>query len=125
MDIKTIVPTADVEFVLADRKDENGEPVKVRLTTAFVSIDEVGDFVEPGKRFRLSRVIRDILIDAVVGWDLTEDGKPLACVDATKRRVLPVLFGMRVVGESDNPFELVLGRKLLDVAGDDKTFLKN
>ena len=125
MDIKTIAPTTEVEFVLADRKDESGEPVKVRLTTSFVSIDEVGDFVEPGKRFRLSRVIRDILIDAVVGWDLTEDGKPLACDDATKRRVLPVLFGMRVVGESDNPFELVLGRKLLDVAGDDKTFLKN
>jgi hypothetical protein len=124
MDIKKIMPTAEVEFTL-DRLDDEGKPVSVKLTVNYVTLDEIGDFIEAGKRPRLSRIVREILIDAVVGWDLTEDGKPLVCDDATKRRVLPVLFGTRVAGESSNPFELILGRKLLEFAGDDGNFLKN
>lgn len=124
MDIKKIMPTAEIEFTL-DRKDADGQPVKVKLETSYISIDEVGDFIEPGKRFRFSKAACEMLIDAVVGWDLTEDGKPLACDDATKRRVLPVLLGTRVAGESKNPFELVLGRQLLEFAGNDENFLKN
>jgi hypothetical protein len=124
MDIKSVIPTAEVEFEL-DRKDGEDKPVTVKLTVNFVSIEEVGDFIKPGAGFRLSKVVREILIDAVVGWDLTEGGKPLECDEANKRRVLPVLFGMRTKGESENPFELILGRKLLDFAGDDRNFLKN
>lgn len=124
MDIKKIVPTAEIEFTL-DRKDDQGEPVRVKLTTNYVTLDELGDFMEPGKRFRFSKAAREMLIDAVVGWDLTEDGKPLPCDETNKRRVLPVLLGARLAGESDNPFELVLGRRLLEFAGDEGNFLKN
>lgn len=124
MDIKSIVPTAEVEFTL-DRKDDAGAPVTVKLKVNYITLDEVGDFVEPGKRFRLSKAVREILIDAVVGWDLTEDGAPLVCDDKAKRRVLPVLLGARLAGEADNPFELILGRKLLDFAADERNFLKN
>lgn len=124
MDIKRIMPTAEVEFTL-DRKDEAGEPVTVKLTVSYVSVDEIGDFVESGKRFRFSKAAREMLIDAVCGWDLTEDGAPLECDEKNKRRVLPVLLGQRLAGTADNPLELVLGRKLLEFAADDGNFLKN
>jgi hypothetical protein len=139
MDIKNIVPTAEIEFTL-DRKDGAGRPVTVKLKVNYVTLDEVGDFAVPGQRFRLSKAVREILIDAVVGWDLTEDGEPLACDDKAKRRVLPVLLGATLTDprpeaarkDKDgkaipypNPFELILGRKLVDFAADERNYLKN
>lgn len=124
MDIKSVVPTAEIEFTL-DRKDAEGKPATVKLTTCFVAIDEVRDFIKPGERFRFSKAIREVLIDAVVGWDLTQDGKPIPCDEENKRKILPVLFGTRLAGEEDHPYDLLLGLKLCEFAGDDRNFLKN
>ncbi len=139
MDIKRIAPTATVEFTLA-RKDEKGNPLTVKLEVSYVSADEVADFVEPGKRFRVSRAIRETLIDAVVSWDLTEDGQPVECDDRNRRRILPWLLGEELADDRPEeerrgkdgkpvphptPINLVLGRRLLAFAADDGNFLKN
>lgn len=134
MDIKNLHPTADVEFKV-DVKGRGGEPIK--FTVRFLALDEIQDHIISNQRPRLSEVIRESLINAVVGWEnITEDGKPLACGEAEKRRVLPFLCGLRVIpagsGVEDpsaepEPFRLdrSLAWALVEFAGDPENFLKN
>lgn len=127
MDIKSIKPTAQVTFEL------EGKGGSVTFEVAFIALDQVGDYLPkaqaPGqpaaKPAKFSTLVRAMLIDAVQSWDLTENGEPLACDEETKERYLPVIFGLRIKGDQENPFDKVLGRALMNFAGDSENFLKN
>ncbi len=126
MDIKGIKPTASVTYEVAGKGP-------LTLEVEFIPLDAVPDYFPPAeemkksKRVKFAPVVRALLIDAIVGWDLTEDGKPLPCDDETKAKYLPVILGFHVKGKSDpdNPLANVLGRRLLEFAGDPENFLKN
>lgn len=139
MDIKNIKPSADAVFTL-EAKDEAGRAQTVRITVNYLTVDEVGDFFVPGRPFRFSLAARQMLMDATVGWDLTENGKPVECNDAEKQRLMPWLLGSMLEDDRPapdrvdkdgnkiphpNPLSLVLGRALLVFAADERNFLKN
>jgi hypothetical protein len=140
MELREIKPTAEVTFLL----DKGAAPaVPIMFTVKFVPGDAADDHIKRPRRIkdgegkpvlvpqenRIGDIFRGILIDAVVGWDLTTDGQPIPCTMEKKREILPTLLGMMVkssaeVDEND-PFGRVLGRSLLAFAMDAENFLKN
>jgi len=120
MDIKSITPTSRVTFEL------DGKDASVTFDVAFVAPDQLGDYVTANAADnRLSALVRKVLIDAVGGWDLTEDGVPIPCTAETKAKYLPIIFGLVIKTEAENPFDKVLGRALLNYAMEPGNFLKN
>jgi hypothetical protein len=130
MDIKSIQPTADMTFVMED--EQLGT---LTLNVGFIAGDEVGDYIEKGEKPKLSVVVRKILIDDVKGWDLKSNGQPVPCTDAEKKKHLPIILGLKIkvpkAIDSDGKepprslFDDILGRALLEFAGNEKNFLKN
>ena len=137
MDLKNLQPTLKtVQRVKVGNRIE-----AVEFVLRFLAMDEVYDLVSVnGRQSRMSEVIREGLVRAIVGWDLTEDGKPLACTEEQKRRVLPFLCGLMVEGgvqgengmkglpdgENEAPtVQKTLAWTLVEMAGDPENFLKN
>jgi len=123
VDIKSIKPTAKVTYEL------DGKDASVTFEVAFVAPDMFGDYgfgkSADAKPPKFSALVRSVLMDAVQGWDLTEDGKAISCTDANKAQYLPVIFGLLIKDEQANPLDRVLGRALLTFAMDSDNFLKN
>jgi hypothetical protein len=134
MDIKGVEPTAKAEFEV---EAPSGELETVRLEVRFVPLDNITDYLprdaaNPGASPpKLAPSIRQMLMDAVVGWDLTENGAPLNCTAENKARILPVIFGLRVTklnGEElqeRSVLDRIFGRALLEFATDAGNYLKN
>ena len=130
MDIKSIQPLADVAYELDSNRPE---PMTVKFTVAFVAEDEIPDYLpakpDGRRKFKASSLLREMLIDAVRGWDLTMDGKPLECNEENKRKYLPIILGLKIKRKDGAPkgetLDDVLGRALLNFAGDPENFLKN
>ena len=133
MDIKAIKPTAEVTF---DVEAPGGQVEPMRFTVSFLPLDSITDYfprdeggkLQPPKRF--STAVRDMLIDSVVGWDLTENGTALPCTDENKAKCLHVIFGLSAQkqdGEeiAGTALDRVLGRALFGFATDAGNFLKN
>jgi hypothetical protein len=125
MDIKSIQPTADITFTMAD--EQLGT---LTLTVGFLAQDEVADYIEVGKKKKLSGLIREMLIDGVKDWDLKSNGQPVPCTDEEKKKHLPIILGLKIkVDEEDETkrmiFDDILGRALMEFAGNEKNFLKN
>ncbi|MFA5284157.1 MAG: hypothetical protein WC347_01040 [Smithellaceae bacterium] len=125
MDIKSIQPTADITFAMED--EQLGT---LSLTVGFLAQDDVADYIEAGEKKKLSKLIREMLIDAVKGWDLKSNGKPVPCTDEEKKKHLPIILGLKIKVENEEGkkrmlFDDVLGRALLEFAGNEKNFLKN
>ncbi len=133
MDIKSIKPTAEVTYELA-----TPAPTSISFTIEFIDLASVQDFMPlpgadgaPASPPKLSKVVRGLLIEAVRGWDLTENGAPLECNAENKARCLPVIFGLKTrqpAGDEEkklNSFELILGIRLYVFAANPENFLKN
>ena len=118
MEIKSIQPTAKFKADLA-----NGQPIELEI--AFVAMDEVADYVKPGDKTRLSKVMRKLLIGAVTGWDLTSNEQPIPCDDANKEKYLNIILGLQMKPEEGEKRGAVLGLALLNFAADSENFLKN
>lgn len=126
MEIKSITPTIRETFTL----DRASGPVDVTLEVGYVSIGSASDFLpkEGEAPTRPGKVLQQVLIDAVVGWDLTQDGKPIPCTAEKKAEILPVLFGIPVVprdGEAPAGVHGTLGWRLYFLASNDERFLGN
>jgi hypothetical protein len=134
MDIKKLQPEAEVTYAL----ETTGEPISITFKVGFIALDAVQDYVNESRMGndlpRISDVIRRAVADAIHGWDLTEDGKPLPCTRENKEKYLPLLFGLKVkqsevVVEGEplpiDPVASVLVRALAEFAGDSGHFLKN
>jgi hypothetical protein len=139
MEIREIKPTAEAMFLL-DKGDK--PPVPITLTVKFVPGDAADDYIKRPKRIKdeagkdvlvpqenkLSEILRAVLIDAVVGWDLTSGGEPIECTIEKKKELLPTILGLMIKapeGAGAGSHERVLGWALLNFAGDGDNFLKN
>ena len=125
MDIKSIQPTAEITFVMEDEKLGT-----LTLSVGFLAQDEVADYIEKGEKVKLSTLIRKMLIDDVKGWDLRSNGQPVPCTDEEKKKHLPIILGLHIkVSEEDETkrmiFDDILGRALMEFAGNERNFLKN
>lgn len=126
MDIKKLQPEAEVAYEL----ETTGDPIAITFRVGFMTLDAIPDYVREGEisRPRVSDVVRRAMADAIHGWDLTDDGKPLACTRENKEKYLPLLFGLKVKRpekESANPIDNVLVVLLAEFAGTAENFLKN
>jgi len=136
MDIKKLQPEAEVTYAL----ETTGDPIAIMFRVGFIALDAVQDYVNESRTGnnppRISDVIRRAVADAIHDWDLTEDGKPLACTQENKDKHLPLLFGLKikrpaiVEGEEGeallvDPVASVLVRALCEFAGNAENFLKN
>ena len=125
MEIKNITPTIKRTFMLVRASG----PVPVTLEIGFVSPGDVADFLPvkpvPGAPpVRVGKVIQKILIDAVVGWDLTRNGEPIPCSPEEKAAILPVLLGVQVAADDDpGQVDGTLGWRLFAEASNDAAFL--
>jgi len=140
MELREIKPTAEVTFLL---EKGTAPAVPITFSVSFVPGDAADDYIKRPKKVpgeggkpilipqenRIGDIFRGILIDAVVGWDLTTEGQPIPCTMEKKREILPTLLGMAVkpTAETDesDPFGRVLGRALLAFALEAENFLKN
>lgn len=70
-----------------------------------------------------SSVVVEMVLDAIVEWDLTENGAPLPCTEETKRRLVPFLRCLLAEKLKGEPSLLALA--LVAYAGNAENFLKN
>jgi hypothetical protein len=124
MDIQSIQPTAIFKADLAI-----GQSVELEIEFMSAELDVSGR-VKPGIPYRFSKLIKDMIIDAVVEWDTKEKGSPVPCTIENKRKHLPVILGLMLKDTLDEKGEVVekgnvLGLELLTFASDPGNFLKN
>lgn len=132
MEVKDIKPTTEAVFRVI-RTDGVEETVK--FTVSFIGPQMIPDYVWRTEidKVRLSKMVQEALVDAVLGWDLTMDGKPLLCTEENKRKFFPGILGLKLwkekkaEGEKDEATQLdeYLGWALINFAGDQENFLKN
>ena len=130
MDIKKLTPEAGITYAL----ETTGEPITITFRVGFIALDAVQDYVNESRNGtnppRISDVIRRAVTDAIHDWDLTEDGKPLACTRETKDKYLPLLFGLKIKQEASpaevpaDPASGILVRALVEFAGNSENFLR-
>jgi hypothetical protein len=72
-------------------------------------------------RVKYSRYIIEVLIDAIVEWDLQWEGKPYPCTEETKRPLIMWIVGAFLKDQPGRMF----GFAALDAASDQSNFLKN
>jgi len=125
MEIKDINPIVKQVFQIVDL---DGQEQKVTFEVKYIPPYALPDYV-PGKAsdIRLSKMMTEALVDAIVGWDVTIGGKPLPCTRENRERFLPALLSARVVGADPKSYELesYLIGAVSNFAGEQKNFLKN
>ena len=72
-------------------------------------------------RIKYSRYIIEVLIDAIVEWDLRWEDKPYPCTEDNKRPLIMWLAGAFLKDQPGRMF----GFAALDAASDQANFLKN
>lgn len=124
MDLKNINPTAQATFRVIG---EGGKEETVSFTVTLLGKHMLPDYVRwaGAGKLRLSKVIEDALVDVVVGWDLTLDGKPLECSEENKRKFFPAILGLELAGSEGERLDNYLGWALVNFAGEQGHFLKN
>jgi hypothetical protein len=113
MEIKSIQPTAKFNADLA-----NGQHIELEVAFVSTGLDSM-DYIEGGVRPKFSKVVRGLLADALVGWDLTDGGQPIPCDKANRDKYLPILLGLQLKDGG------VLGLELMNFASDSENYLKN
>lgn len=139
MELKDIAPTATATFRVIGPGDK--EEV-LGFTVRYIGRHMYQDYVpSPGRAIkkegadpeeeappvRISTVVTGALVDAVEEWTgITAGGKPLPCTEANRKKVLPHLLGMRVAdADIHDPFQALLGWRLIFFASQTENFLKN
>ena len=129
MEIKDINPTTEAVFKVI-RTD--GVEETVSFTVSFIGQQMIPDYVRTTEidKVRLSKVVQEALVDAVTGWDLTMNGKPLPCTEDNKRKFFPGLLGRKLAkdpaeADIDRGLNEFLGWALVNFAGEYGNFLKN
>jgi hypothetical protein len=131
MEISSITPTIKETFTVVRAHG----PETITMEFGYVSLGDTPNYLPPpakdgepaAERPKLSEVIKRLLIDAVVSWDLTTNGEPIPCTLAMKQTYLPTLFGLPMQmpeGEKAGVYD-TLGWKLFSIAQDEGRFLGN
>lgn len=130
MELRTLKPTAEVEFETKDGL--------YKFTVEHVATDQAQlDYgMRPGRR---SDRVREILADAIVGWNLVhDDGTPWPCVVGkgapeepmtitaeTKANLIAQFVGLAVKAKGEVPEGTLLSLALLEFIRNPENFLKN
>jgi hypothetical protein len=110
MEVKSINPTAKYTAELA-----NGQHLELEMTFIPVALDAI-DYANDR---RPSKLIKGIIIDSLVGWDLTTNGEPIPCDKRNKELHVPQILANE---KKDGGF---IGIELFGFAADAENFLKN
>jgi hypothetical protein len=117
MEIKKMKPTAEVAYQL--KVPEGEKPQTLKLTVKYFSDDQGVDIVENGKPQKASDLLRGVIAESVIAWDLTDNGVAVPVnVDTLKEFVPQIAAAMTVEGD-------VIGLNLFTYIRNQKNFLKN
>jgi hypothetical protein len=119
---RNVAPVSEWMAFELDTKIIEPPIVSVRL----VPLDDTGfiDLAESGERPRLSAVLIQEALSAIVEWDLELDGAPLPCTDESKKNhhyELKLLLTSWVKGEKPT----YLATAIIEYARNLDNFLKN
>lgn len=114
MDVKKIRPTAEISFIL-----KTPEPTEVKFVVRPIAFDRLRMISQTSD---ISELERKLAWEAIVDWNLEEDGQPLACNEDNKARFLEFLFRMRVDEDEQNPVGITILDKLFEFATDQRNF---
>lgn len=98
------------------------EPPAIRVRLRPLDRYDITDNTVEEGALRAGRGIVLSAVQAVVDWDLSENGQPLACNEANKVRYLRPILGEPVAGTEGRE---LLGIRIVRDAQDRELFLKN
>jgi hypothetical protein len=117
MEIRKMKPTAEVEYQL--KVPEGEKPQTLKLTVKYFSDDQGIDIVGNGKSQKTSDLLRGMIAESIVTWNLTDNGVAVPFNDETLKEYVPqIAAAMTVDGE-------IIGLELAAFIRDQKNFLKN
>lgn len=129
MEIKDINPTSKATFKVIGA---DGSEQMVTFTISFIGEQMIPDYVRTTEidKIRLSNVVQEALVDAVLAWDLTMDAKPVLCTEENKRKFFPGILGLKLAKDPAKPkaergLNEFLGWSLVNFASNQENFLKN
>lgn len=125
-------PLTDWIEIKLDLSPEVMDPPTLKVKLAPSSMDELQDLINPSGPNKISGMLRQVISDAIMEWDLTLNGEAVPCTGENKRKYLRHLVGQRVLEVNGQPLRkdidgigTLLGGQILEISGDPKNFLKN
>ena len=115
MEIKRMKPTVEYS------PEVPGCPTVFKLTVRYVGLDESVDLYggkdKPAPK--PSEITREMIYNAVVGWNFTENGQAVPCTDENKRAIQPYYLGRKLASGVPLAWDLVAFNR------DESNFLGN
>lgn len=114
MDINKLRATARISFRL------NGpEPIDLEFEVRPIAFDLARTMVGQAD---LTEIERRLVADAIVDWNLEENGQKIECNAENKAKYLEFLFRMRTDQDDANPVGTTILDRLFEFASDQKNF---
>lgn len=115
MEIRKLRAEAEISFTL-----NTPEPTELRFVVRPIAFDRIRSM---GAVDDMAEVERRLVKDAVVGWNLEENGQPIPCTEENKEKFLEFLFRLRVEEDTEkNPIGVTILDKLFEFASEQKNF---
>ena len=115
MDIRKLRATAEISFQL-----NVPEPVELKFVVRPIAFDRVRALGGVGD---ITETERKLVSEAIVDWNLEEDGQAIPCTEENKEKYLDFLFRLRVdVDAEKNPIGATILDRIFEFASEQKNF---